>query len=313
MRDESFIGIDVAKAQLDIAIRPTGASWSVANDENGIAGLVQRLQVEAPQLIVLEATGGLEVAVVAGLTTAGLPVAVVNARQVRAYARAIGRLAKTDRLDAGVLAEFAQAVRPAVRPVKDDEAQALSAVLSRRQQLIQMLVAERNRLSGASPEIRRGLNEHIRWLERRLRDTDSDLGRRLRASPVWRTKEDLLSSVPGVGPVTVMTLISDVPELGTLDRRQVAALVGVAPLNRDSGTLRGRRRIWGGRERVRAALYMAALCARRHNPIVREFYTRLIGAGKPKKVALVACMRKLLTILNAILRNQRAWEVTSAA
>ncbi len=310
MSEGIFVGIDVAKAHLDVAILPGGETWQVGNDEGGIGALVRGLQARAAELIVLEATGGLEMAAVAAMAAAGLPVAVVNARQVRAYARATGRLAKTDRLDARVLAEFGQGVRPAVRAVKAEQAQELSALLSRRQQLVQMLVAEKTRLSGALPAVHRDLKAHISWLERRIRDTEGDLGRKLRDSPVWRTKEDLLSGVPGVGRVTVVTLISDLPELGLLNRRQIAALAGVAPLNRDSGTIRGRRRIWGGRERIRSVLYMAVLSARRYNPVLRALYDRLVAAGKPKKVAMVACMRKLLTILNAMLRDGRPWQPT---
>jgi transposase len=311
MSEEIFVGIDVAKARLDMAILPQGDHRAVANDEAGIADLVQELQAAAPALIVLEATGGLEMRVVAALAAAGLPVAVVNARQVRSYARAIGRLAKTDLIDARVLAQFGQSVRPPCRPIKDEQAQQLSALLSRRQQLLQMLVAEKVRLDGAMPAVRRDLKAHISWLERRIRDTEGDLSRMLRDSPVWRTKEDLLSGVPGVGRVTVMTLISDLPELGALNRRQIAALAGLAPLNRDSGTMRGRRAIWGGRERIRVALYMAVLSARRYNPVLRAMYERLVAAGKPKKVALVACMRKLLTILNAMLRDAKPWQPVS--
>jgi transposase len=313
MSNGAFVGIDVAKAQLDVAQLPESRTWTVPNTESGIGGLVSALRQRGVELIVLEATGGLEMRLVAALATAGLPVAVVNARQVRAYARAIGRLAKTDRLDALVLAEFGQTVRPEVRPVKAEQAQALSALLSRRQQLQQMLVAEKARLSGAMPAVRRDLQAHIRWLERRIRDTEEDLGKMLRDSPVWRTKEDLLKGVPGVGRVTVLTLISDLPELGQLTRRQVAALAGVAPLNRDSGTWRGRRTIWGGRERVRAALYMAVLSGHRYNPLLRPLYGRLIAAGKPKKLALVACMRKPLTILNAMLRDGRPWQPVSVS
>lgn len=308
MGSEVFVGIDVAKAQLDGFQLPTGCRWALPNTAAGIEELVQALSGQPVELIVLEATGGLELGLAAALAAAGLPVAVVNARQVRAYARAMGRLAKTDRLDAEVLAAFAQAVRPAVRPVKAEQAQALSALVSRRQQLLQMLVAEKARLSTAIPAVRGDLQAHIRWLEQRIRDTDGDLQRIVRESPLWRAKEDLLSGVPGVGRVTALTLMSDLPELGQLNRRQVAALVGVAPLNRDSGTMRGRRVTWGGRERVRGALYMAILSACRYNPVLRALYGRLIAAGKPKKVAMVACMRKLLTILNAMLRDNRPWQ-----
>lgn len=303
-----FVGIDVAKARLDGFELPSGTRWERPNTVAGIEELVEALGGQAVELIVLEATGGLELGLAAALAAANLPVAVVNARQVRAYARAMGRLAKTDRLDAEVLAEFAQAVRPAVRPVKAEQAQALSALVSRRQQLLQMLVAEKARLSTAIPAVRRDLQAHIRWLEQRIGDTDGELQRMVRESPLWRAKEDLLSGVPGVGRVTALTLMSELPELGQLNRRQVAALVGVAPLNRDSGTMRGRRVTWGGRERVRKVLFMAILSACRYNPVLRALYGRLIAAGKPKKVAMVACMRKLLTILNAMLRDNRPWQ-----
>jgi transposase len=304
-----FVGIDVAKAQLDIAVRPTGERWAVPQTEAGAAELVTQLQalIPAPTLIVLEATGGLERLASAALAAAGLPVAVVNPRQVRDFAKATGRLAKTDRLDAQVLAHFAEAVRPEPRPVPAEQAQLLSAQLARRRQLVEMLTAERNRLGTAPRPVRQRIQTHIAWLEQELRDIEDDLGTTLRASPIWREKEDLLRSVPGVGPVLSTTLLAELPELGTLNRKQIAALVGVAPLNRDSGTLRGRRTVWGGRARVRAALYMAALVATRHNPVLRAFYDRLCAAGKPPKVALTACMHKLLTILNALLKHRTPW------
>jgi len=304
---ELFIGIDVAKAQLDIAVRPTGETWTSPTDEAGLTALVQRLQPLRPTLIVLEATGGWEIPIAGALATAGLPVAVINPRQVRAFAKATGRLAKTDRLDAQVLARFAEAMRPTPRPLPDALTQELTAVLARRRQLIEMLTAEKHRLSRALARVQPDIRTHIAFLEKRLGRADDELVTLLRSSPLWREHDDLLQSMPGVGPVLATTLLAELPELGTLSRRQIAALVGVAPLNRDSGTLRGTRRIWGGRAPVRTALYMGALVASRCNPILKAFYHRLLAAGNAKKVALVACMRKLLAILNAMLKHRRPW------
>ncbi len=308
-----FVGIDVAKAELVMAIRPSGERWTATNDEAGIQQLLTRLREDAPALVVLEATGGYERAAVAALATARLPLVVANPRQVRDFARATGQLAKTDQIDADTLALFAERVRPEPRALPDASAEALDALLTRRRQILGMVGAERNRLEHAVPAVRRGIVQHIRWLERQLRDVDDDLDRTIQVSPVWRAKENLLRSVPGVGPVVSRTLIGDLPELGTMPRKQIAALVGVAPLARDSGTLRGKRLVWGGRAPVRAALYMAALVATRRNPVIREFYQRLLAAGKPKKVALTACMRKLLTILNAMLRANTVWRHTAHA
>jgi transposase len=309
------IGIDVAKARLDVAARPSGDQWQVANTEEGIADLLAKLRPLAPALIVLEASGGWELAVVAALAEAKLPVAVVNPRQVHDFAKAVGQLAKTDQLDAQVLARFGEAVRPEPRPLPDAGAQALADVLARRRQVIGMQTAERQRLGTAGPQVRARIEAHLAWLERELTELDDDLGRRLRESPLWREREDLLRSVPGVGPVVATTLVAELPELGQLDRKRIAALVGLAPLARDSGTSRGKRLVWGGRGRVRAALYMAALVATRHNPTIRTFYARLLKAGKAKKVALTACMHKLLLILNAIVRANAPWRQpeTSAA
>jgi transposase len=267
----------------------------------------------APALVVLEATGGREVGLVAALVTAGVPVAVVNPRQVRRFAQAVGQLAKTDALDAQLLARFADVVRPEPRPVPDAQAQQLSALLARRQQLVAMLTAERQRFPTAVPAVQVRIRSHIHWLEAELADVDGQLQAAVQASPAWREREDLLRSVPGIGPTTALTLLADLPELGTLDRKAIAALVGVAPLACDSGTLRGRRIVWGGRARVRSALYMATLVATRHNPLIRAFYTKLCAAGKPKKAALVACMHKLLLILNAILRQGTPWSVSATA
>lgn len=303
----TFVGIDVSKAQLDIAASPTGQAWEVANDEPGIRDLVVRLRGLQPTLVVLEATGGWELAVTGALAAAGLPVAVVNPRQVRDLAKAMGKLAKTDTIDAQVLALFAERLRPAPRPLRGAQTAVLEGVLARRRQIVEMLTAEKNRVERAVPRVRRRVEAHITWLERELSELDDELGRTLRESPVWREKEELLRSVPGVGPVLTVTLLAGVPELGTLDRKKIAALVGVAPLNRDSGLMRGKRTVWGGRASVRACLYMATLVASRFNPVIRQFYHRLCAAGKAKKVALTACMRKLLTILNAMLKHRTPW------
>ena len=303
-----FVGVDVAKAELVVALRPGGESWTAPNDEAGIETLLERVRPLQPQLIVLEATGGYERAVVAALAAAGLPVVVANPRQVRDFGRSTGQLAKTDHIDAQILALFAERVRPAIRPLPDEATRTLDALLTRRRQVLEMLTAERNRLEHALPAVRRGITQHIRWLERRLHDVDHDLDQAIQSSSVWRAKENLLRSTPGIGPVVSRTLIGDLPELGMLNRKQIAALVGVAPLARDSGTLKGRRLVWGGRAPVRAALYMAALVASQRNPVIRAFYQRLVEAGKPKKVALTVCMRKLLTILNAMMKTNTAWK-----
>ena len=301
-----FVGVDVSKAQLDIAVRPEGR-FAAANDEKGIATTVERLRQMQPTVVVLEATGGFEVPLASALATAGVPVVVVNPRQVRDFAKASGILAKTDLLDAQILAHFAAVMRPVPRPLPDEETQALGAIVARRRQLLEMLTAEKNRLSAAAKPLRKSLRAHISWLEREVAHTNNDLTRAIHASPVWREKDDLLQSTPGVGPVLSTTLLAGLPELGRLDRKQIAALVGVAPLNRDSGTLRGKRTVWGGRAHVRAVLYMAAVVATRYNPVIRTFYQRLCAAGKAKKIALTACMRKLLTILNAMMKHRTPW------
>jgi transposase len=302
------VGIDVSKHRLDVALRPSGETWAVAHEPDQIASLVRDLGQRHVDLIVLEATGGLEQPLAAALVAAGLPVAIVNPRQVRDFARATGRLAKTDRLDAAVLAHFAEAVRPEPRPLPDAATEALQALVTRRQQLIEMLTAERNRRATTPAPLRDRVEAHIAWLEQDLQATDDEVDHLLRTSPVWRVQDDLLRSVPGIGPVVSATLLATLPELGHLDPKRLAALVGVAPLNRDSGTLRGRRSVWGGRARTRQVLYMGALSATQHNPVIRSFYQRLVAAGKPKKVALTACMHKLLTILNAIVRDNRPWQ-----
>ena len=309
MEQESiFVGIDVAKAQLDVAVRPAADRWEVSHDDAGIGQLVSQLKSLGPAMVLVEASGGLELPLVAALATGELPVVVVNPRQVRDFARATGKLAKTDALDAAVLAHFAEAVRPPVRPLRDAETQVLNSLVARRHQVMTMLVSEKNRLSAAATvAVRPRIEAHIAWLERELEDLDEGLRQTLRQSPVWREKDDLLRTVPGVGEQLSLTLLAYLPELGTLDRRQIAALVGVAPFNRDSGTLRGKRTVWGGRARIRATLYMGALVASRFNPVIRDFYQRLLAAGKPKKLALTACMRKLLVILNSMLKHRSPW------
>ena len=305
--ESKFVGIDVSKAQLDVAVRPAGKRWTLPYDETGIEGLIPQIVDLEPTLVLLEATGGLELPLVAALAAAALPVVVVNPRQVRDFAKATGTLAKTDTLDAGVLAHFADAVRPEVRPLKDAETQVLNSLTARRHQVMTMLVSEKNRLGTAIGAVSPRIEAHIAWLEQELSDLDKRLRQTLRQTPVWRQKDDLLRTVPGVGEQISLTLLANLPELGTLNRREIAALVGVAPYNRDSGTLRGKRAVWGGRSRVRAALYMGALVASRHNPAIRDFYQRLLAAGKPKKVALVASMRKLLVILNGMLKHGSPW------
>jgi transposase len=305
----NYVGIDVAKDRLDVVLRPTGEYLGTTNDERGIKAVVRHLRKqEEIALVVLEATGGLEQPVAAALALAGVPVAIVNPRQVRDFAKAVGRLAKTDRIDAAVLAHFAEAIRPEARPLANEQARELAAVLLRRRQLLAMITAEGNRGRTAPKTVGKRIEAHLRWLRKELTRVNEDLARTVRESPVWREKDDLLRSVPGVGPALSATLLAELPELEHLDRRRLAALVGVAPLNRDSGTLRGIRTVWGGRSGVRTTLYMATLSATRHNPAIREFYGRLCAKGKPKKVALTACMRKLLAILGAVLRNRTPWD-----
>ena len=304
-----WVGIDVAKAHLDVAVRPQGAHWRVANDAAGHAEVVRRLTPLAPMRVVLEATGGYELPVVAELAHAGLPVVVVNPRQVRQFAQALGRLAKTDRLDAQVLAHFGEAVQPPPQALPSEAVRELGALVERRRQLVAMRTAEHNRLGAAQAKpVRTRIQAHLDWLEAELADLDDDLRTRLEQSPLWQAQAKWLRSVPGVGPVLSLTLLAHLPELGTLTHKQVAALVGVAPFARESGRWHGPRLIWGGRAVVRAALYMATLRATRCNPIIAAFYTRLVVAGKPKKVALVACMHKLLTILNALLKHHTPWQ-----
>lgn len=303
-----FVGIDVSKNRLDVAIRPSGKIWTVANDAKGIKSLVDALTDLNPLLIVMESTAGLEMPVAVDLAAAGLNVVIVNPRQVRDFARATGKLAKTDRIDAQILARFGEMVRPEVRPLKDEQIQELSALISRRRQIVDMLTAEKNRLTSAPKRIQKDIKAHIQWLEKRLDNVDDEIQKRIKASPIWREKEAILQSVPGVGPVLTASLLCDLPELGRLNRRQVAALVGVAPLNRDSGLFRGKRKVWGGRANIRAVLYMATLSSVRANSVLKLFYNRLCGEGKPPKVALTACMRKLITILNSMIKNNTPWQ-----
>lgn len=310
MSDDVFVGIDVSKETLQVAVVPSGEQWTSPQTPGALDQLLTRLQALHPKIIVIEATGGYERAVVAAGAATQLPVAVVNPRQVRAFAVALGQAAKTDAIDAVVLAQFAERVRPPVRSLPDADTQALAALVARRRQLLDMLTAERQRLEqAATPAVRRSVRQHVQWLERRVRDVDDDIGTTIERSPVWRVHEDRLRSVPGIGPVVARTLLAELPELGHLDRRAIAALVGVAPFNRDSGRWRGRRMIAGGRAPVRAVLYMAALAATRHNATLRAYYQRLRLAGKPAKVALVAVMRKLLTIVNAMVKHQMPWQL----
>lgn len=306
MSETVFVGIDVSKQRLDIATS-SGEAWSCANQEDDFQALTQRLKTQPVELIVLEASGGYEGAVVASLSAAELPVVVVNPRQVRDFAKACGRLAKTDRIDAAVLAQFAQRIRPERRALKDEQTLELDALLQRRRQILGMLVSERQRLQVAAVNVRTDIREHINFLVRRLKDVDRDLDELMRKTPLWREREELFKPVRGIGPQTLRTLCACLPELGQLNRRKIAALVGVAPYNCDSGTFAGKRRCWGGRAEVRTVLYMAAVSAMRCNPVIRAFYQRLVQAGKAKKAALTACMRKLLTILNAMVRDGTPW------
>ena len=302
------VGIDVSKAHLDVAVRPSGEPVRVPYDATGITTVIARLSPMRPTRIVVEATGGLERPLVRALVDAALPVIVVNPRQIRDFAKATGQLAKTDTLDAQVLARFAEVIQPTLRALPDPQTQELAALLARRRQILAMQGAEHHRLDRAPDRVRKRIEAHLRWLRAELARLDEELDDRIQQSPVWRAREELLQSVPGVGPVMSRTVVAELPELGTLNRKQIAALVGVAPFNRDSGRWRGRRCIWGGRAPVRTALYMAALVATRWNPVIRQFYQRLRAAGKAPKVALVAAMRKLLTMLNAMVHAGTPWQ-----
>jgi transposase len=303
-----FVGIDVGKLQLDVARSDQDEVLQLGNDRDGIRDLVRQLKEIRPQLVVLEATGGFEVPAAAALAAAEIPVVIANPRQTRDFARSVGRLAKTDTIDARGLALFAARVRPDVRALPTEEARALDALVSRRRQIIEMMTAEKNRLGFAAKTVQKGIEKHIRWLERQLADVDDDLDSMIRKSPVWASKSDLLQTVPGVGPNLARTLLAELPELGQLSHKQIASLVGVAPHAHESGKFRGRRTIWGGRAPVRSALYLSVWSAARWNPVIRLFHDRLRAKGKPAKVAQVACMRKLLTILNAMVRDSQIWD-----
>lgn len=303
-----YAGVDVSKAALDVAISERKEVKSFPNDESGVAQVARYLKKENAVLTVMEATGGLEKLLAAFLVEASVPVVVVNPRQVRDFAKAKGKLAKTDRIDATILAEFACDIHPDVRPLPDEMTGEIKAMLVRRQQVQQMITSENNHLCSAAPRVIPSIKEHIRWMRQQLKDLDHDLEDKIQKSPIWREKDDLLKSVPGVGPVLSITLLGGLPEMGRLNRKQIAALAGVAPFNRDSGKYRGKRMTKGGRARVRPALYMATLVASRYNPVIKAYYQHLLQMGKEKKVALTACMRKLLTILNAMVRDNRPWQ-----
>jgi transposase len=304
---ETYIGIDVSEDTLDMAVHPRQPARSFSNSNAGIDEAVAYMKKLAPVLVVMEATGGLEMSLAAGVSAAGIPVAVVNPRQVRYYAISMGILAKTDRIDAKAIADFAAAVQPEPHPMSDTQTQELKDMLTRRSQLNEMITAEKNRLRRARRPVTEHIKAHIAWLEQELDEMNSDLKQFIQQSPIWRENNNLLRSVPGVGPVLSSTLLAEMPELGSLNRKKIAALAGVAPFNRDSGKYRGKRTVWGGRAKVRAVLYMSTLVATRRNPVIRCFYERLIAAGKAKKAAITACMHKLLTILNSMIKHRTPW------
>jgi transposase len=307
--EQIFVGIDVAKDRLDVHLRPSDEAFSVARDSEGLTALLQRLRPLDPYLVVLEATGGFEQTLAAALVSQAMPLAVVNPRQIRDFARATGQLAKTDALDAKAIARFAEAIKPEPRPVPDEQARALGELVARRRQVIEMMTAERNRRRQlSSRRLIKSVDRLLAVLQKELSELEQEVGEGIRGTPAWRERDELLRSVPGIGNVVARTLIADLPELGRLGRKQIAALVGIAPLNRDSGRMHGKRTTWGGRAKVRSALYMAALVASRRNPVLKAFYQRLISFGKPKKLALIAVMRKLLTILNAMVRDNKRWQ-----
>jgi len=308
MEETIYVGIDISKDYLDVVVIPTKEKRQYPNSQEGIHKLVPWLKKLPAELVVMEPTGGYEAPVAAALSSRHVPVAIVNARQIKEYARATGRMAKTDAIDALVMAEFAATVKPEPRPLRDQEGKEIKAMVSRRRQLLEMITAEKNRREIADESLKSGIQAHIDWLKKELEDLDSSLRKRIGDSPLWRVKDNLLQSIPGVGNVLSATILAELPELGKLNRRQIAALVGVAPYNRDSGRMRGKRTIWGGRATIRKVLYMATLTSTRHNPVIAEFYRRLVERGKAKKVALVACMRRLLTIMNAILKHEKPWQ-----
>lgn len=302
------VGVDVSKTSLDVAVHGSKEQWSFANDSEGIGKSVATLRQVNPRMVIVEATGGIEMAFVGSLVAASIPVVVVNPRQIRDFAKATGQLAKTDKLDAAILADFGAKINPQIRPLPDAEAQQLKTLVTRRRQLQEMITAERNRLGSISGQVKERVQSHVAWMQAEMKQTDNDLSDSIKKSIIWKEKDKLLQSVPGVGPVLSATLIAEMPELGTLNRKQIAALAGVAPFNHDSGTIHRKRRVWGGRTLVRPSLYMSALVATKHNPLIRTFYKRLCEKGKAKKVALTACMRKLLTILNAMFKNNSVWK-----
>jgi transposase len=306
--NETFVGIDVSKDSLEVALRPSNTVQSFTNDDEGIAQLIESLRPQQPALIVLEATGKYERPVARALAVEGLLFNIINPRQGRAFAKATGVLAKTDRIDALLLARFAEVLQPEARSLKDEQTEALSDVVIRRRQIVEMITAEKNRLALATKHVRRDIQVHIRWMEKRLEDINDDIDELIRQSPLWREKDKLLQSVTGVGPVLASTILASLPELGTLNRKQIAALVGVAPFNRESGRYKGKQKIQGGRASVRNVLYMGTVAGIRANPVLRTFYERLVAKGKPKKLALTACMRKLLVILNTMLKNGTCWQ-----
>lgn len=306
--NETFVGIDVSKDSLEVALRPSNTVQSFTNDDEGIAQLIESLRPQQPALIVLEATGKYERPVARALAVEGLLFNIINPRQGRAFARATGVLAKTDRIDALLLARFAEVLQPEARSLKDEQTEALSDLVIRRRQIVEMITAEKNRLALATKRVRRDIQVHIRWMEKRLEDINDDIDELIRQSPLWREKDKLLQSVTGVGPVLASTILASLPELGTLNRKQIAALVGVAPFNRESGRYKGKQKIQGGRASVRNVLYMGTVAGIRSNPVLRSFYERLVAKGKPKKLALTACMRKLLVILNTMLKNGTSWQ-----
>lgn len=306
--DSVVVGIDVSKDHLDALLLPSESQKRVTNDEAGCTELLAWLASETPSRIVLESTGGLETLVASALATASLPVVIVNPRQVRDFAKACGILAKTDALDAKIIARFAQVIQPEIRPLKDEMSQTLAALIARRRQLVDMQSAEKNRLSSAPRATRKNIELHIDWLGKQISSIDDDISSFIQSSPIWKVKGAILTSVKGIGPVTASTILATLPELGTLPRQKIAALVGVCPYNRDSGKFKGKRSIWGGRIAIRSVLYMATLTATRFNPVIKDFYERLTKAGKAHKVALTACMRRLLTILNSMIKNNQKWD-----
>ena len=311
MSKKQWVGIDVCQKNLDVYVRPSSKLFQVTNDEIGISKLIKTLDKIQPELIVLEATGGMEIDAAIRLTQAGLAVAVINPRQARDFAKATGQLAKTDAIDARILAHFADAIRPEVRQISDESSRQLEDLVARRRQISDMITAEKNRRRGKTDSVKVSIDEHIEWLKQQLKEIESQIKSAIAINEDWQQKMKLLTSVPGIGEVVAVTMISSLPELGTISHKQISYLVGVAPLNRDSGKFRGKRRIWGGRAKIRSVLYMAALVAVRFNPVIKAFYERLLSKGKLKKVALTACMHKLLIVLNAMMKNNHAWQISS--